>query len=137
MKIEGQCHCGNIRFEAEVNPDQVRVCHCTDCQNSTGSAYRVNVPAIKGTFRMTGGPVKQYVKTTAESETKRVQGFCPECGTPIYSSPDHGTETVGLRVGAIRQRALLVPKVQQWMRSAQGWTQDLSGLEKVEKQQAR
>jgi len=134
MKIDGQCHCGNIKFEAEVNPDQVRICHCTDCQNSTGSAYRVNVPAVKGTFKMTGGTVKQYLKTTAESGKPRVQGFCPECGTPIYSSPDHGTENVGLRVGAIRQRAQLVPKVQQWMRSAQGWTQNLGGLEKAEKQ---
>jgi hypothetical protein len=134
MKIDGQCHCGNIRFEAEVDPGQVRICHCTDCQNSTGSAYRVNVPAAKGTFKMTGGPVKQYVKTTAESGKKRVQGFCPECGTPIYSSPDHTTEMVGLRVGAIRQRAELVPKLQQWMRSAQPWTQDLRSLPQAPKQ---
>ena len=83
MRIDGQCHCGNIRFEAEVDPEQVRICHCTDCQNSTGSAYRVNIPAAKGSFRMSGGPVKQYVKTTAESGRKRVQGFCPECGTPF------------------------------------------------------
>jgi len=134
MKVDGQCHCGNIRFEAEVDPAQVRICHCTDCQNSTGSAYRVNVPAAKGTFRMSGGQVKQYVKTTAESGKQRVQGFCPECGTPIYSSPDHGTEAVALRVGAIRQRAELVPKLQQWMRSAQGWTQDLRALPQVPKQ---
>ena len=137
MKIDGQCHCGNIRFEAEVDPEQVRICHCTDCQNSTGSAYRVNVPAAKGTFKLSGGQVKQYVKTTAESGKKRVQGFCPECGTPIYSSPDHGTEVVGLRVGAIRQRAELVPKLQQWCRSSLPWAMDLRELRQVATQASR
>ena len=134
MKVDGQCHCGNIKFEAEVLPDQVRICHCTDCQNSTGSAYRVNVPAVKGSFRLLSGTLKEYVKTTADSGRPRVQVFCPECGTPIYSSPDHSSENVGLRVGTIRQRAQLVPRIQQWMRSAQAWTQNLGGLEKAEKQ---
>jgi hypothetical protein len=40
MKVEG---CGQITFEAEINPEAVRICHCTDCQTLTGSAYRVNV----------------------------------------------------------------------------------------------
>jgi len=80
------------------------------------------------------GQVKQYVKTTAESGTKRVQGFCPECGTPIYSSPDHGTEVVALRVGAMRQRAELRPKLQQWCRSKLDWAQDLRALPQVAKQ---
>jgi hypothetical protein len=134
MKVDGACHCGSITFTAEIDPEKVRICHCTDCQNSTGAAYRVNVPAIKGTFRMTGGPAKQYVKTTAESGTKRVQGFCPQCGTPIYSSPDHTTEVVGLRVGAIRQRAELKPKLQQWCRSKLDWAQDLRALPQHTKQ---
>jgi hypothetical protein len=41
---------------------------------------------------------------------------------------------VAQRVGAIRQRAHLVPKLQQWMRSAQPWTQDLRSLPQVPKQ---
>jgi hypothetical protein len=31
MKVTGRCHCGQISFEAEIDPAQVRVCHCTDC----------------------------------------------------------------------------------------------------------
>ena len=40
MKIEGGCHCGGIRFEAEVDPAAVVICHCTDCQTFSGSAFR-------------------------------------------------------------------------------------------------
>ena len=44
MKIDGACHCGYIRVEGEADPEKTTVCHCTDCQASTGSAFRVNVP---------------------------------------------------------------------------------------------
>lgn len=134
MKIDGQCHCGNIKFEAEVDPSQVRICHCTDCQTSTGSAFRVNVQALKGTFKLISGEPKTYLKTTAESGTPRLQAFCGNCGTPLYSTSVGEPKSYGLRVGTMRQRAQLVPKVQQWMRSAQAWTQNLTGLERAEKQ---
>src|SRR5690349_15700868 len=134
MRVDGGCHCGNISFTAEVDPEQVRICHCTDCQNSTGTAFRVNVPALKGTFAAKGGTIKQYVKTTAESGTKRVQGFCPECATPIYSSADQTTEVVTLRVGSLRQRGELKPRLQQWCRSRLDWTRDMRDLPQHPKQ---
>ena len=31
MKIDGSCHCGAIVYEADIDPAQVRICHCTDC----------------------------------------------------------------------------------------------------------
>ena len=30
MKIDGACHCGLITYEAEIDAEQVEVCHCTD-----------------------------------------------------------------------------------------------------------
>ena len=52
MHIDGRCHCGFITYEAEVDPAKVSICHCTDCQTLTGSAYRVTVPAPKDSFRL-------------------------------------------------------------------------------------
>ncbi len=43
MQIDGACHCGNIAFEAEVDPETVRICHCTDCQTMSGSLFRANI----------------------------------------------------------------------------------------------
>ena len=45
MKIDGHCHCGQITFEAEVDPMTLTICHCTDCQTLTGSAFRINILA--------------------------------------------------------------------------------------------
>ncbi len=32
MRIDGQCHCGHVSYEAEIDPDRVSICHCTNCQ---------------------------------------------------------------------------------------------------------
>lgn len=44
MKADGHCLCGYLTYEAEVDADQVEICHCTDCQTLSGSAFRVTVP---------------------------------------------------------------------------------------------
>jgi hypothetical protein len=124
MKIDGGCHCGAIRFEAEIDPAKVAICHCTDCQTLSGTAFRTVVPASGDQFKLLSGKPKIYVKT-AESGNKRQQAFCGECGTPIYSAAIDNTPAYSLRVGAIRQRGELKPRVQYWCRSALGWLPEL------------
>jgi hypothetical protein len=41
MKTDGHCHCGQIAFEGEVDPTALTICHCTDCQTLTGSAFHI------------------------------------------------------------------------------------------------
>lgn len=134
MKIDGSCHCGQIQFRAEIDPNHVLICHCIDCQTLSGSAYRTVAPAKEGTFEIISGELKKYEKI-AESGSIRVQAFCPECGTPIYASPPEGTPGFfGIRVGAIKQREQLIPKFQCWVRSSQHWAQDLSHMPQTETQ---
>ena len=134
MNIEGTCHCGYITFSAEIDPNNVIICHCTDCQTLSGSAYRTIAPATQGTFKLLSGEPKIYVKT-AESGSRRSQAFCPECGTPIYAAPEgDGEPFFGIRVGAIRQRDQIIPKIQYWGQSAQSWVQNISNIPKVEKE---
>jgi hypothetical protein len=128
MKINGGCHCGAITYEAEIDPDKVGICHCTDCQQMSGTAYRVSVPAPTGAFRFLTGAPKIYVKTTAASGRPRQQAFCENCSTQIYAS-EHPTPSVyNLRVGTITQRAQLAPKRQGWRDSALPWVDDLSSI---------
>ncbi|MGE0562937.1 MAG: GFA family protein [Pseudolabrys sp.] len=135
MKVTGACACGDIRIEGEINPDNVRLCHCTDCQTGSGSAFRFNVPISGETFRMTGTP-SIYVKTTAESGNPRAQAFCPRCGTAIHSTtPGEGQQKAYMvRAGILHQREQLIPKQQIWYRSAQSWVTDLAGVPKAMKQ---
>ena len=135
MKIHGSCHCGYIKFEAEADPEKVTVCHCTDCQTSTGTAFRTNVPVPGNAFKMLSGEPTTYIKTTAESGNPRAQTFCPKCGTPLYSTtPGDGPKPFYMvRVGILRERDQLSPKVQIWTRSARPWVNDLASVRRTEK----
>ena len=134
MKIDGGCHCGYITYEAEIDPEEVAICHCTDCQTLTGSAFRTAVPASKDAFVLRAGQPKIYVKT-AESGARRVQAFCPECGTPIYAAAFGDAQVFMIRVGTARQRAELTPRTQIWCRSALGWVMDLKSIDQIDRQQ--
>jgi hypothetical protein len=133
MKVEGSCHCGQITFEAEIDPDAVRICHCTDCQTLTGSAYRVNVQTPAASFVLRSGTPKSYIKT-AESGNKRAHAFCPNCGTPIYATDPHEPRAYGIRVGTLKQRAELRPTRQIWYRSALPWVTDIRDVPHIERQ---
>ncbi len=132
MNIHGRCHCGELSYEADVDPAQVSICHCSDCQTLTGTAYRISVPAKAADFHILTGVPKIYVKT-AESGNARAQAFCATCGTPIYASDITQPQLFNLRTGAIAERASLKPARQIWCRSALDWVQDLSGMEMREK----
>jgi hypothetical protein len=135
MRITGACHCGAIKIEGEADPAAVGVCHCTDCQTGTGSAFRVSVPVAGKDFKMTGTPTN-YLKTTADSGRPRVQAFCGQCGSPIYSTtPGDGQQAAYIvRVGILHQRDQLAPKKQNWFRSARAWVTGLDAIHKNEKQ---
>jgi hypothetical protein len=136
MKVQGACHCGYIKFEAEADPAKAGICHCTDCQTSTGSVFRTNVPIPGKDFKMLSGTPTLYVKTTAESGNPRAQAFCPKCGTPIYSTTpgDGPKEAYMVRIGTLAQRSQFVPKKQNWFRSAQPWLAQLASIPRNEKQ---
>ena len=128
MKVQGSCHCGEVTYDAEIDPDKVSLCNCTDCQMLTGSAFRVSVPAPAATFRLLTGQPKAYVKT-ADSGAKRRHSFCPNCGTPVCATADtENPPSYSLRVGCLKQRALLPPKRRIWCRSALDWAQNVSGV---------
>lgn len=134
MKVDGQCHCGAIRYEAEVETDAITVCHCLDCQRLSGTAFRAGVPAPAAGFRILAGTPRQYVKT-ADSGAKRIHAFCGTCGSPVYSCAIENPRSYTLRVGALRQAAQLGrPCRQIWTKRRLPWVPILEGVPDVEGQ---
>ena len=67
MKVDGKCLCGFLTYEAQVDPQSVLICNCTDCQTLSGSAFRVTVQATD--FRLLSG-----TPTTVGSSTVTIRG---------------------------------------------------------------
>jgi hypothetical protein len=138
MQIDGGCHCGRITYRAEIDPALVLICHCTDCQTISGTAFRVSVRTPEASFELLSGTPKTYVRI-ADSGAKRAQVFCGDCGAHLYATSvdeeaGKGPKQFGIRVGTIKQRAQLPPQRQVWCRSAQGWLGDIPGLPRTEAQ---
>jgi hypothetical protein len=137
MKIDGRCHCGYVSFEAEADPETTTICNCTDCQTMSGAPLRAVIVTRPGTFVLLSGEPTEYRKT-AESGAVRPQGFCPHCGTAIYStSVGDDPKAYNVRVGVLRQRNELVPRRQLFVRSQQAWVNDLNSIPKFDKMPPR
>ena len=129
MHVQGQCHCGAIAYEAEVEPGTATICHCNDCQVHSGSAFRANISAPAATFRLVKGMPRTYIKT-ADSGAQRLMAFCEHCGTPLYACAVQSPTAYSLRTGAIRQRHDLgTPQRQIWTQRRLPWVQLPQSLE--------
>lgn len=130
MKIDGACHCGAIAYEAELDPASVGICHCADCQALSASAFRTIAIVSGKSFRIVKGTPRHYVKT-GDSGNRRVQAFCPECGSGLYAcGVEDRPAAYNLRAGTIRQRAELLPKFECWTQSRLAWLPDFDGTTK-------
>ena len=132
MLIDGQCHCGHVKYKAEIDPGRVTVCHCTDCQQLTGSAYRVTAVTATDKISLTANAPKLYTRY-GDNGRPRLQYFCPECGSPLFTTGvDEDAAVTGIRVGTINQRRELAPSRQIWCRSALAWINDLDSVPGVQ-----
>ena len=132
MKVEGACHCGKITFEADVDPQGVNVCHCTDCQALSGSPFRTSIISPATHFVLKSGTPRTYIKT-AESGNQRAHAFCGDCGSPVYATAISNPTSYTLRLGTLKQRHELMPGKQIWARSALAQFRDLSGVPEHER----
>ncbi len=134
MKIDGNCLCGHVTYEAEIDPERVIICHCTDCQTHSGTAYGVVAGIVDEKFRLLSGALKTYEKI-ADSGTVRARTLCPECGRRMHAKTvGEGSSIFGLRVGTVRQRDKLKPSLQAWCQSAQDWVSDLRSIPQMDAQ---
>ena len=129
MKIDGKCLCGDITYEAEVDPDQSYICNCTDCQNLAGSAFRWSVTVPEADLELLSGAPKIFNKPSDSGELLPML-FCPNCGSSLYSIYTvNGKRYFNVRAPTAKQNADLPPKKQYWKRSAQKWLTGVSLIE--------
>ena len=120
MQITGSCLCEDIKWEAEIDPSLVGVCHCTDCQILGGSGFQFAARVEREHFHLLSGELKTYVKT-AESGNPRAMSFCGTCATMIHGGNTDDTGLLSLRLGGCEQKHALTPRFQIWCQSGFDW----------------
>ena len=80
---DGGCQCGEVRYRLEGEPIGLAVCHCTECQRQSGSAFGMSLVVPRDSFRLVSGELKTFT-VLCDSGRKKNCAFCPSCGTRIY-----------------------------------------------------
>ncbi|KAF7324012.1 GFA domain-containing protein [Mycena kentingensis (nom. inval.)] len=81
MPHNGSCLCGKTTIELASDHDQQIVCHCTDCRQTSGSAFSTNILVTKTDVNIQG-PVKEF-DIVAPSGNTVTRVFCSNCGSAI------------------------------------------------------
>ncbi len=132
-KYTGGCQCGDVRYEVVGTPRKLVVCHCTDCQRQSGSAFGMTLVVDEADFRLTQGEPKSFASTSAAGRGK-LGVFCPRCGTRIYHKPEWRRGTVSVKPGTLDDTSWLKPDMHLWTRSKQSWVTIPEGVETHEGQ---
>lgn len=103
---EGGCYCGKVRFELSGDPIGQSICHCRDCQKSSGAASVAWMMLNEDEFRVTLGTLK----VIAGAGSARRQ-FCADCGTGIaYYNADILPGMVDIQTATMDQPDKFMPQ---------------------------
>lgn len=111
-KATGQCHCGQITYEAE-DPNLVcAYCDCRGCQRATGTLKAPFVHVSRTGFRTTIGEAKAFRAASGDRcDAGGVWYFCPACGTQLFWKGDRGDE-IAIFAGTLDDPSLIQHKQQ-------------------------
>ena len=122
VPLTGGCLCGAVRYTVSVPITELRMCHCRDCQKSTGTGGSVNATLKSETIKLTQGTPKRY-SVTADSGRILHRFFCGECGSPLFSRRELTPENSALRIGTLDAEHAGGMRITAhiWTRSARTW----------------
>ncbi|WP_091736504.1 GFA family protein [Phenylobacterium immobile] len=112
--FEGGCICGAVRYRAEGQPLNVRLCHCRICQQVTGQPFNA-----RAQYRAEAVEVSGAVTWWNSSDAVE-RGFCPACGVTIFGRRA-AAGLVGFTLASMDAPATFEPADHIWTQSALPW----------------
>ena len=120
MAHVGKCLCGQIQFSIDAEPQGARMCWCRDCQRIASGSATVNVLFSEEAVRYTGQMTT--LRLTADSGNIVERGFCPHCGSQMYSKTiERSGMPMRVRAGTLDDPELMAPTAIIWADSAPRW----------------
>jgi len=121
MKHTGACHCGQVKFETDLDPMMVFQCNCASCRRFTGvmgvrAFYSVDEVEWSGAF-------SEYVYQGGSGGNIYTQN-CPNCHTGAYATLDFAEGICVIPIGMFDDPHQISPKVEIWTDSKLSWLRD-------------
>ena len=115
MSKTGSCLCGDVSFTYKSEPGMFLMCHCTDCQKSTGSPVASIIIVPEDDFSVNGST------SSYECEAKVTRSFCKICGSQIFSRIESAPGVVAIKTGVLDEQPNIKPNLVCWTKSKPNW----------------
>ena len=116
LPLAGGCQCGRVRYRMKAHPVVFYLCHCTECQRHTSSAFGESLRFRREDLDVDPGLV--CVSRMSDSGKERQGWFCPDCGVRIWHGTS-GSPEINIKAGTLDDTSWLVPAGHIWCRSKQ------------------
>lgn len=117
--FEGGCLCGAVRYKSKTAPQLVGDCYCVDCRKASGTSHCTHAAIAEDAFALTG-EVKFYDRP-ADSGNMVSRGFCPTCGSAVYSKNSSMPGMTFVRVSSFDDPNLASPQMTVYASRAPVW----------------
>ena len=107
-KLTGSCLCGNVSFEANGDIAMQGNCHCTDCQQISGSTFATLVFFAESDVKITG-ETKRF-EHSVESGNVLSKDFCSNCGSQMFGGNAARPGSLAIKAGSINEKEHIKPQ---------------------------
>jgi hypothetical protein len=115
MSKTGKCLCGQVNLSYTSEPQMFFICHCTNCQGSTGSPLASIIVVPESDFHAEG------VTSSYECDAKVTRSFCPNCGSQMFSRIASAPGIVAIKTGILDEQPDMQPQFSCWTQSKPEW----------------
>lgn len=114
--LQGRCFCGTVAYEVADKFEYSLICHCTDCQRVTGSAFKPFAGIAAGLLKITQGQdcIRRYGEVSGHN------AHCDKCGSLLYSVVREGAY-VHVTLGTLTETPAIRPRAHIFVRSKAAW----------------
>lgn len=120
MAVSGSCLCGGIQFECSEDIAFSYLCHCTDCQRSSGAPYAACAMLRAEAVTITRGEPRAF-RHPGGSGAMIEKRFCGDCGAQMFSNSVSQPDMLVVRIGVLDDPGAAVPALHIWTHSALPW----------------
>ena len=117
--LTGGCLCEAVRYKSGAEPQVVVHCHCYDCRKSSGTGHCTHIAVSEDGFDVTG-QVRSYDRP-ADSGNIVSRGFCPNCGSPLFSRNAAMPGMIFIRASSLDDADLVTPQMVVYRSHAPRW----------------
>jgi len=118
--MEGECLCGEVKFEIDGELPNFYQCHCSQCRKVTGSSANAATFVPCGNFRWVSGQSKV---STFQKPAGYRSDFCSVCGNPVLNKL-RDTDLVWVPAGLLGGEIASRIAVHLHLSSAAPWAQE-------------